>query len=107
MGKGESGFGQGLQKASTKHLGQGEFIEQVFGFFLFPLLFGFVYAAAGHHDMDMGVIIQATVMSMEYRGQADVGAKIFRIQPKVFQRAGKRKQKEGYKRGLAYSKPGI
>jgi hypothetical protein len=39
----------------------------------------FIHTAAGHHDMNMGVIIQAPVMSMQNRGHADIGAKVFGI----------------------------
>ena len=64
MGYAETGLGQCLKKAGAKHLGQGKFIEQILAFFLFPLFFGFIHSAAGHHDMKMWVVIQAPVMGM-------------------------------------------
>ena len=100
IGQSETGLVQSLKKASTKHLGQSEFIEQVSAFFLFPLLPGFVHAAARHHDMNMRMVIQATVMSMQYCGHTDVGAEIFGIYAKVFQRAGSARKKKVVNEGL-------
>ena len=73
-------------------------MEQILGFFLFPLFFGFMHTAARHQGMNMGVIIQAPVMRQN-RSQADVGAKIFGFKPNL-SACWKRRQKEGYKRGL-------
>ena len=81
------------------HLKAGLIREKKLTFFLFPLFFGFIHAAARHHDMDMRVIIQATVMSMQDRGHADVGAEFFGIYAKVFQRAGNAR-KEDCRRGF-------
>lgn len=100
IGDVETGVGQCGKKAGAKHLGQGEFIEEILTFFLFPLFFGFVHAAARHYDMNMRVVLQATVMSMQDCGHADVGAEIFGIYAKVFQRAGSARKKKVVDEGL-------
>jgi hypothetical protein len=96
----ESGFGRRFAKAGAKHFGQGEFIEQVLAFFLFPLSFGFIHAAAWYHDMDMRVITQAPVMSMQHCGHTDVGTEILGVQAEVLQRAGSACKKEFINEGL-------
>ncbi len=100
MGQVESGFGRCLAKAGAKHFGQGEFIEQVFAFFLFPLSFGFIHAAAWYHDMDMRVIIQAPVMSVQHCGHTDIGTEVPGIQAEVLQRAASACKKELINQGL-------
>lgn len=84
----ESFFAQSLDESCTKHLSQGEFVEQVLGFFLFPLFSGHIHPAPWHDHMDMRVIIQAPGMSVEVRGHADMGAEVFGIEAKIFQGAG-------------------
>ena len=49
---------------------------------------GFIHTAAGHDDMNMGVIIQAPVMSVQNRGHTNIGAQVFGIYAEVFQGAG-------------------
>jgi hypothetical protein len=100
MGQAESGFGRCFDKAGTKHFGQGEFIEQVLAFFLFPLFFGFIHTAAWYHDMDMRVIIQAPVMSMQHCGHTDIGTEVLGIQAEVLQRAASARKKEFINQGL-------
>ena len=48
----------------------------------------FIYLDSEHDDMNMGVIIQASVMSMQNCGHTNSGPKVFRILAEVFQSAG-------------------
>jgi len=48
----------------------------------------------------MRVIIQATVMGMQYCGHADIGAEVFGIHAEVLQRAGSARKKEIISEGL-------
>jgi hypothetical protein len=50
--------------------------------------------------MDVGMIIQASAMRMQHCGHADVGAKIFGIQAKIFQCAGSTRKKKVINKGL-------
>jgi len=70
---------QGLEKSCAKHLGQGEGIEEILCLFLFPLFSFLIDSAPGHDDMDMWVIVQAPVMSMEDCSYADMGAEVFGV----------------------------
>lgn len=81
-------FVQGLEESCAKHLGQSEGIEEVLCFFLSPLPSGLVETASGHEHMNMGVIIQAPVMSVEDCSHADMGAEVFGVHGKVLQGGG-------------------
>ncbi len=72
-------FVQGLEKSCAKHLGQGEGIEEVLCLFLFPLFSFLIDSAPGHDHMNMWVIVQAPVMSMEDCSYADMGAEVFGV----------------------------
>ncbi len=62
---GKTFFVEGLEKSCAKQLGQGEGIEEVVCLFLFPFFSGLIHTAPRHDNMNMGVIIEAPVMSMQ------------------------------------------
>ena len=88
LGDVEPFFVQGLDKACTKDLCQGKFIEEVFGLFLFPLFSGLVHPTARHDHMDVGVVVQTPGMGVEDGGHADLGAEVFGFEAKVFEGGG-------------------
>ena len=45
--------------------------------------------------MHMRMKIQPPVMRMQDHGHADLGAQVFRVQPKILQGAGNTKKKDG------------
>jgi len=76
------------EQAGTKHLGQGERVEQVRALELPPLPPGPVHPAAGHDDMAMRMIIEPSGVGVQYRGHAELAAQAFGIEAEVLQRAG-------------------
>jgi hypothetical protein len=68
-GDAQSGSFYSRQKTGPKHLGQGEFIEQVFALFLFPLVPCLIHPATRYDDMQMRVIVQTAGVSEQKWGQ--------------------------------------
>lgn len=65
---------QGGQKVSPEHFCQGNRVEQVFAFTVFPLSAAFVEATAGHDQMEMWMIVQAARVGMQHRRYTEVAA---------------------------------